>query len=106
MFGLVQLDEEVQVSVERIGRINGGGLVLEVNCRVGEQLVSQATAITDVPRTAYVYPGQGIQSAGMGLDERTKSQATAGSGTRRRVHSPSVAMSRIVVGVMFVAGST
>lgn len=87
MFGLVQLDEEVQVSVERVGRINGGGLVLEVNCRVGEQLVSQATAITDVPRTAYVYPGQGIQSAGMGLDERTKSQATAAVWDRADAHT-------------------
>lgn len=77
MFGLVDLDAKVDITVERIGRLAGGGLVLEVACRIGSELVSQATAATAAPRTAYVYPGQGVQAQGMGLDERTKSKATA-----------------------------
>lgn len=77
MFGLVDLDAKVDITVERIGRLAGGGLVLEVACRIGSELVSQATAATAAPRTAYVYPGQGVQAQGMGLDERTKSRATA-----------------------------
>ena len=75
MFGTVDLDDEVEISVERVGRVAGGGLALEVTCRVDHEIVSRATATTLPPRTAYVYPGQGIQARGMGLDERAKSPA-------------------------------
>ncbi|MDN6565915.1 MAG: DUF1729 domain-containing protein, partial [Actinomyces sp.] len=75
MFGPVDLDSEVEISVERVGRVAGGGLALEVTCRIDHEIVSRATATTLPPRTAYVYPGQGIQSQGMGLDERAQSPA-------------------------------
>ena len=39
------------------------------------------------PRTAYVYPGQGIQSKGMGLDERAKSPAVDDVWTRADRHT-------------------
>lgn len=87
MFGLVDLGVEVDITVERIGRLAGGGLVLEVACRIGSELVSQATAATAAPRTAYVYPGQGVQAQGMGLDERTKSKATADVWERADKHT-------------------
>ncbi|HIW95402.1 MAG TPA: DUF1729 domain-containing protein [Candidatus Corynebacterium gallistercoris] len=67
MFGPVNLRDEIELQVERIGR--AGGLVVQVNCRIDGQLVSQGTALLAEPVTAYVYPGQGIQSQGMGLEE-------------------------------------
>lgn len=75
MYGAVELNDQVEITVERVGRVLGGGLALEVTCRVEGNIVSRATAHTTAPRTAYIYPGQGIQSRGMGLDERSKSAA-------------------------------
>lgn len=75
MYGMVQLDDDVEISVERVGHVRHGGLALEVTCRIGGQLVSRATAVTRAPSSAFVYPGQGIQSQGMVLDERMKSPA-------------------------------
>ncbi|WP_297006211.1 type I polyketide synthase [uncultured Corynebacterium sp.] len=77
MFGLVQLGDPVDIQVERVGRVAGGGLLLDVTCRINDELVSQGTAVTAAPTIAYVYPGQGIQAKGMGLDERAASKATA-----------------------------
>ncbi|MGO1803431.1 MAG: fatty acid synthase subunit beta domain-containing protein [Candidatus Corynebacterium faecigallinarum] len=87
MFGLVQLDDLVDIQVERVGRVAGGGLLLEVTCRVNDELVSQGTAVTAAPTTAYVYPGQGIQAKGMGLDERAASKATAAVWERADAHT-------------------
>ncbi|WP_231550703.1 fatty acid synthase subunit beta domain-containing protein, partial [Actinomyces polynesiensis] len=87
MFGPVDLDSEVEISVERVGRVAGGGLALEVTCRIDHEIVSRATATTLPPRTAYVYPGQGIQARGMGLDERAKSPAVDDIWTRADRHT-------------------
>lgn len=75
MYGLVNLGDPVDITVERIGRIPGGGLLLEVTCKIKGQVVSRATATTAAPITAYVYPGQGIQHQGMALDEMATSAA-------------------------------
>ena len=75
MYGMVQLDDEVEISIERIGRVAHAGLVLEVTCRIDGNIVSRATAIARAPISAFVYPGQGIQQQGMVLDERAKSPA-------------------------------
>ena len=75
MYGMVQLDDEVEITVERVGKVRRGGLALEVTCRVDGQIVSKASALTRAPRAAFVYPGQGIQKQGMSLDERAKSPA-------------------------------
>ncbi|MCI1804944.1 type I polyketide synthase [Bifidobacterium psychraerophilum] len=75
MYGMVQLGDQVEVSVERIGKVDHGGLVLEVTSRIDGQLVSRGTAIALAPKSAFVYPGQGIQKQGMVLDERAKSAA-------------------------------
>lgn len=75
MYGLVNLDAPVDITVERVGRIPGGGLLLEVTCKIDGQIVSRATATTAAPVTAYVYPGQGIQQQGMALDEMATSDA-------------------------------
>lgn len=87
MFGLVQLNDEIEISVERTGRVAGGGLALEVSCLIDGELVSRATAITDTQKTAYVYPGQGIQSKGMGLAERAISTAASQVWERADAHT-------------------
>lgn len=75
MYGMVQLDDTVEISVERVGKVRHGGMTLEVTCRIDGQLVSRGTALVRAPRAAFVYPGQGIQKQGMVLDERVKSAA-------------------------------
>ncbi len=77
MYGLVNLNDPVDITVERVGRIPGGGLLLEVTCRIDGQIVSRASATTAAPTTAYVYPGQGIQRQGMALEEMADSPAAA-----------------------------
>lgn len=75
MYGMVQLSDEVEISVERVGKVENGGLVLEVTARIDRAIVSRATAVAMAPVSAYVYPGQGIQKQGMVLDERAGSAA-------------------------------
>lgn len=75
MYGMVQLNDQVEISIERVGRVEHGGMALEVTCRIAGQLVSRGTALVRAPRAAFVYPGQGIQKQGMVLDERAKSPA-------------------------------
>lgn len=75
MYGMVQLNDEVEITVERVGKVRRGGLALEITCRVNGQIVSKASALTRAPRASFVYPGQGIQKQGMSLDERAKSPA-------------------------------
>ncbi len=64
----------VEVTVERTGVI-GGDTVLEVTCRADGELAMVAEAVVAAPRTAYAFPGQGIQSQGMGLEARSRSAA-------------------------------
>ena len=49
--------------------------LLEVTSRIDGNIVSRGTAIVRAPKSAFVYPGQGIQKQGMVLDERAKSPA-------------------------------
>ena len=50
-------------------------MAFEVTCRIDGQLVSRGTALVRAPKSAFVYPGQGIPKQGMVLDERAKSPA-------------------------------
>lgn len=75
MYGMVALGDAVEITVERVARRRGGGLVLEVGCRVDGEVVAQATTAVRPPVTAYVYPGQGVQKQGMALDDRASSAA-------------------------------
>ncbi len=60
-----------------------------MTCRIDGQMVSRATATTAAPATAYVYPGQGIQTAGMALDERASSPAAREVWERADAHTRS-----------------
>lgn len=87
MFGPVDLNAEIEVIFERTGLVTGGGLALEITCRSAGTVVSRATATTRAPRTAYVYPGQGIQTPGMGLDERAACPAADDVWRRADAHT-------------------
>ena len=91
--------QKVSFSVERRGFDNrpGAGEVREVLATVDGELVLTATAVIAAPTTAYVFPGQGIQSQGMGLDARTRSVAA------RRVWGEADAMTREKLGFSVLA---
>ncbi|MCQ9177465.1 hypothetical protein JY505_12135, partial [Corynebacterium amycolatum] len=74
MYGMVQLHDVIDIVVERVGR-KGIHVALEVTCRIGGEVVSRGQALLAQPRTAYVYPGQGIQTEGMGKGDRDASPA-------------------------------
>lgn len=67
MHGMVNLGDHVEITVERVGR-NGGQTSVEATCRINGEVVSIGHALLAAPRTAYVYPGQGIQRARMGME--------------------------------------
>ena len=71
MYGMVDLNDEVEITVERVGRVAGGDIVVEATCRIDGNVVSMGRALIAAPATAYVYPGQGIQRAKMGMENMT-----------------------------------
>jgi len=87
MLGTVDLEDVVEISVERTGLVRGGGLALEVTCRIGDEVVSRGTAVAVAEPTAYVFPGQGIQAQGMGLDEMNASRAAREVWERADAHT-------------------
>jgi fatty acid synthase, bacteria type len=72
--GMVLPGDEVEFRVDRVG-IDQGAEVLEIAARVGSDLKMSATARLAAPKTVYAFPGQGIQSKGMGMDVRARSKA-------------------------------
>lgn len=91
--------QKVDFAVERRGVDDrpGAGEVREVTATVDGELVLTATAVIAAPTTAYVFPGQGIQSQGMGLEARTRSAAA------RRVWDQADAVTREKLGFSVVA---
>ncbi|AWB81147.1 type I polyketide synthase [Corynebacterium yudongzhengii] len=86
MYGMVQLNDEVEITVERAGR-KGIHLAFEVTCRIDGEVVSVGQALMAQPVTAYVYPGQGIQSEGMGRGDRDASAAARAVWRRADEHT-------------------
>lgn len=74
MLAPVRPGDRIEVRAHHTGRLHGGQ-VLEVTCTVDGATVMAATALTAAPRTAYAFPGQGIQAAGMGMEGRTRCPA-------------------------------
>ncbi|MEE3850788.1 fatty acid synthase subunit beta domain-containing protein [Gordonia sp. LSe1-13] len=72
--GMVRTGDEITVRVDRVG-LDAGREIVEVSAKVGDDLVMSATGLLAAPRTVYAFPGQGIQSKGMGLDARSRSKA-------------------------------
>ncbi len=86
MYGMVQLDDAVEITVERVGRV-GLRAAFEVTCRIGGEVVSRGQALLDEPLIAYVYPGQGIQAKGMGKGDRTACPAAREAWERADRHT-------------------
>ncbi|MBE7159717.1 MAG: DUF1729 domain-containing protein, partial [Williamsia herbipolensis] len=84
--GMVRTGDEVTVRVERAG-LDQGAEVVEVTCSVDGDLVLAATGRLAAPRTVYAFPGQGIQSAGMGLAARARSAAARDVWDRADAHT-------------------
>lgn len=79
---------EVSVKAERTALVEGDEVV-EVTCRAGGELVMAATARLRAPRTAYAFPGQGIQHAGMGMAGYQRSKAARAVWDRADAHTRS-----------------
>ncbi|MDO4630690.1 MAG: DUF1729 domain-containing protein [Corynebacterium sp.] len=86
MYGMVQLNDEVEITVERVGRI-GLQPALEVTCRINGDVVSRGQAVLAEPIIAYVYPGQGIQAKGMGQGDRQACPAAREAWERADKHT-------------------
>ncbi|CAA0130815.1 Beta-ketoacyl-[acyl-carrier-protein] synthase FabY [Mycolicibacterium vanbaalenii] len=72
--GMVLPGDEIEFRVDRVG-IDRGAEIIEVSAKVDNELVMAATAQLAAPKTVYAFPGQGIQSKGMGMDVRARSKA-------------------------------
>ncbi|WP_144794068.1 type I polyketide synthase [Corynebacterium singulare] len=86
MYGMVQLGDDIEITVERVGR-KGIHQALEVTCRIDGEVVSRGQALLAAPTTAYVYPGQGIQTEGMGTGDRQASPAAREAWRRADAHT-------------------
>ena len=82
--------EPVEIEVARTG-LQQGGLVVEATASVrrGAELlpVVRAEAVVAAPRTAYVFPGQGIQQKGMGMEGYARSPAARAVWDRADAHA-------------------
>lgn len=85
--GMVLPGDEIEFRVDRVG-IDRGAEIIEVTAKArraaseagpgngsGGELVMSATAQLAAPKTVYAFPGQGIQSKGMGMEVRARSKA-------------------------------
>ncbi|WP_238473626.1 type I polyketide synthase [Nocardioides cavernaquae] len=79
----------VEITAHRVG-IDAGVEVVEVSARVDGDLVLLATARLAAARTAYVFPGQGIQHAGMGMEGYRRSKAAKAIWDRADDHTRKV----------------
>ncbi|QGU01431.1 3-oxoacyl-[acyl-carrier-protein] synthase 2 [Corynebacterium kalinowskii] len=80
---------EIEFTVERSGVDNrpGFGEVREITAKVDGNLVMTGTAVIAAPRTFYAFPGQGIQSPGMGMAAYQSSAAAREIWDRADAHT-------------------
>ncbi|MEO6470355.1 MAG: fatty acid synthase subunit beta domain-containing protein, partial [Aeromicrobium sp.] len=76
----------VDIRADRVALDNGDEIV-EVTCRADGELVMAASARLEAPRTAYAFPGQGIQSKGMGMAGYGRSKAARDVWDRADAHT-------------------
>lgn len=78
----VALGDRLSVSVRQVGVRDGGPIVeLDVQALRGNERVTvlSGRATFSPPRTAYAFPGQGIQAVNMGMDAYARSAAAKGA---------------------------
>ena len=83
--------ETIEFVVERsaVDSRPGMGEVRTVSATVNGNLVLTATAVMAAPSTFYAFPGQGIQSQGMGMEARRNSAAARAIWDRADAHTRS-----------------
>lgn len=81
--------QAIEFVVERTGVDTrpGRGEVREITATVDGNLVLTATATMQAPSTFYAFPGQGIQSQGMGMEARGRSAAAREIWDRADTHT-------------------
>ncbi|GAB2669418.1 type I polyketide synthase [Gordonia jinhuaensis] len=84
--GMVRTGDTVTIRADRVG-VDAGAEIVEVTATVDGVLVMVATARLVAPRTVYAFPGQGIQSAGMGLAACSRSAAAREVWERADAHT-------------------
>ena len=87
--GPIRPGASVEIGATRTG-IVAGEEAIEVSARVDGELVLVATARLAAPRTAYVFPGQGIQHAGMGMAGYARCKAAREVWDRADAHTREV----------------
>jgi len=75
----------ITAAVRRTGAARGD-LRIEVVLESGDVTVAIGTATVAAPRTAYVFPGQGVQQVGMGMDGYARSEAAKAVWDRADAH--------------------
>lgn len=76
----------VDIRAERVA-IDHGAELVDVTCRADGELVMAASARLEAPRTAYAFPGQGIQHQGMGMAGYARSKAARDVWDRADAHT-------------------
>jgi fatty acid synthase len=76
----------VSITADRVG-LDAGAEVVDVTVRSGGDVVMSATARLEAPRTAYAFPGQGIQHVGMGMAAYQRSKAARDIWDRADAHT-------------------
>ena len=66
--------QAVTFTVTRTG-VRDGARIVSVEATTDDGIVALGSAVVAGPRTMYVFPGQGIQSPGMGMDGYARSAA-------------------------------
>ena len=82
----VRPGDTVEITADRISIVDGDEVV-DVAARVDGEVVLTATGRLAAPRTAYVFPGQGIQSRGMGMEAYARSRAAREIWDRADTHT-------------------
>ena len=66
--------QDVTFTVTRTG-VRDGARIVSVEATTSDGVVAMGSAVVAGPRTMYVFPGQGIQSQGMGMEAYARSAA-------------------------------
>ncbi len=78
--------QPVTFTATRVG-MRDGARIVEVQASTDDGIVAVGKAVVAAPRTMYVFPGQGIQSPGMGMDGYAASAAARATWDRADAHT-------------------
>ncbi|MDQ3157859.1 MAG: DUF1729 domain-containing protein [Actinomycetota bacterium] len=77
---------KVDIRADRVA-LDDGAEIVDITCRADGEVVMSASARLEAPRTAYAFPGQGIQSKGMGMAAYGRSKGARDVWDRADAHT-------------------